>query len=899
MKKLIFFRHFFTLLMQTELFQCHREERRRFPRLSLRAPQGRSNLIRKRLRLPRFARNDGLPRPFRARNDIVKIYIAFILVFGFFTIALHPTEEIKKETLMIKGLSQPVEIIKDQWGISHIYAQNEKDLFFAQGFNIARDRLFQLEIWRRQATGTMAEIQGSKALKRDIGSRLLKARVDMKQELNHYHPRGEEIITSFIRGINAYIDITSKNPDLLPLEFHLLGLKPGRWTPEVVVSRHNGLFRNAGYEIAFAQSVNILGAQKLKNLLNLHPGDPSLKPDEGIDLGLISDNILELYYASRARVRFGPEEIVDPSHKINQSPSPLLCLTPFLAGHEEKNALYVHQKLLRPLFVPPSLAARLHHEMDLGSNNWVVRGKLASSGHPMMANDPHRSQQIPSLRYWVHLVAPGWNVIGGGEPALPGVSIGHNEHGAWGLTIFPVDQEDLYIYETNPADPNQYRYQGNWEKMKVIREKIQIKGKSPVIVDLKFTRHGPVLYEDKNHHKAYALRAAWLEIGAAPYLASLRMDQARNWEEFRDACSFSRTPSENMVWTDVGDNIGWQAVGITPLRQNWNGLLPVPGDGRYEWEDYLPIKELPNTFNPEEGFFATANQDNIPPGYPYDVGFIWTEPYRFSRIQEFLSSGRKLTMTDMMELQQDVLSIPARTLVPLLKGLRSTDASTQNALKMLLSWDYVMDADSVEAAIYMSWERRLSGNVWDLYIPEDARRVFPLRSLKKMIDFLKAPDSHFGPDPASARDALLIKSLEEGVSELVKRLGSDMNKWQYGQEKFHHIKIQHMLSNAVQPELRAELDVGHLPRGGNSYTVNNTSSGYNQTSGASFRVIADLGNWDNSLGTNSPGQSGDPKSPHYADLFDLWAKGQYFPIFFSRSKIESAAEKVTILKPKL
>jgi penicillin amidase len=824
-------------------------------------------------------------------------YFLTFLVFGLLAIALQPATGIKKETLIVKGLSQPVEIIKDKWGISHIYAQNEKDLFFAQGFNVARDRLFQLEMWRRQATGTMAEIQGPKALKRDIGSRLLKARTDMKAEMNHYHARGEEIITCFVRGINAYIDLTNKNPDLLPLEFYLLGLKPEHWTPEVVVSRHNGLFRNSGYEIALAQAVNILGAQKLKNLLNLHPGDPSLKPDEGIDLDLISDNILELYYASRAGVRFGPEDIIDPSYKKNQTPSPLPVLIPSLVGKRGQNSFFTYRKGSCPPLVTPSLAARLNQEMNLGSNNWVVRGKLTSTGHPLMANDPHRSQQIPSLRYWVHLVSPGWNVIGGGEPALPGVSIGHNEYGAWGLTIFPVDQEDLYIYETNPTEPNQYRYQGNWEKMKVIREQIQIKDKSPATVELKFTRHGPVLHEDKNHHKAYALRAAWLEVGAAPYLASLRMDQARNWEEFREACSFSNAPSENMVWADVDNNIGWQAAGITPLRRNWNGLLPVPGDGRYEWQGYLALKKLPHTFNPPEGYWATANQDNIPPGYPYDVGFIWTDPYRFSRIQEFLSSGRKLTMTDMMDLQQDVLSLPARTLVPFLEELRSTDARTQKALKMLLSWDYKLDADSVEAAIYMSWERRLSINVWDLYLPEEVRKVFPRPSLKKMIDFLKAPDSHFGAKPSSARDALLIKSLEEGVSDLANRLGPDMSKWQYGQERFHHIEIRHMLSNAVKPELRAELDVGPLPRGGNSYTVNNTSSGYNQTSGASFRIIADLRNWDNSLGTNSPGQSGDPKNPHYADLFEMWAKGKYFPIFFSRSKIESAAERVTTLKP--
>jgi len=361
-----------------------------------------------------------------------------------------------------------------------------------------------------------------------------------------------------------------------------------------------------------------------------------------------------------------------------------------------------------------------------------------------------------------------------------------------------------------------------------------VKGRSPKTLDLKFTRHGPVLFEDKTHNRAYALRAAWLEIGSAPYLASLRMDQAKNWDEFREACSFSRTPSENMVWADGEGNIGWQAVGICPLRNGWNGLLPVPGDGRFEWSGFLPIKDLPHTFNPPEGFFATANQDNIPDGYSFTVGFLWSDPFRFARIQEYLNSGRKLTMTDMMELQQDVLSIPARMLVPLLRGLLSTDGKTQKALKMLLSWDYRMVPESVEAAIYMSWERRLSRNVWDLYIPEEARKVFPSRSLKKMIDFLISPDGHFGPNPTASRDALLIKSLEEGIDNLEARLGSDMSKWYYGQENFHHIKIRHMLSEALKPDFRVKLDVGPLPRGGNSNTVNNTSSGYNQTSGASF-----------------------------------------------------------------
>ena len=781
--------------------------------------------------------------------------------------------EAKKETVSIPGLTDSVEIIKDRWGISHIFARSQKDLFFAQGYNVARDRLFQLEIWRRQATGTLAEILGDKALKRDIGARLLKARVNMTEEMNHYHPQGEEIITSFVRGINAYIDRTRQNPNLLPVEFRLLGLQPEPWTPEVVVSRHNGLFRNCGSEISMARIVRVMGPDRPKELLDLYPPDPSLEVAEGVDLSLISSDILELYRASRSRVRFTAEDIVDPpSRAIRSFP---------------QSGYLVH---------PPG--EPMPRPTDSGSNNWVVCGRLTSTGHPMLANDPHRSQQVPSLRYWVHLNAPGWNVIGGGEPALPGVSIGHNEYGAWGLTIFAIDQEDLYIYKTNTDNPDQYLYRGKWEDMKVLQEKIYVKDQPPVTVELKYTRHGPVLHEDKANNTAYALRAAWLEIGGAPYLASLRMDQAETWEEFRDACSFSHTPSENMVWADVRGNIGWQAVGITPLRKNWNGLFPVTGNGRFEWEGFLPIKELPHVHNPEQGFFATANQHNVPEGYPHILGLQWSAPFRFLRIKEFLSSKNRFTLKDMMDLQQDELSLPARALVPLLKGLHSGEARVQKAMEMLRAWDYVLDKDSVEAAIYTNWVRRLSRNVWDRSIPEKARKVFSSLSRTKMIDFLTSPDERFGADPVAGRDALLVESLEQGIADLAERLGPDMKQWQYGQEKFHHIKIRHMLSDAVNDDLRARFDVGPFPRGGNIYTVNNTSGGYNQTSGASFRIISDLSNWDKSLGTNSPGQSGNPDNPHYADLFEIWARGDYFPVYFSRVRIESAAERIILLQPK-
>ncbi len=790
-------------------------------------------------------------------SAIFPLFIMAIVIFLFFIdITCRTKPFAPKETQGVKGISHPVEIIKDTWGISHIYAQNQGDLFFAQGFNVARDRLFQLEMWRRQATGTLAEILGPRALKKDIGSRLLKARIDLGEDLRHYHPHGEEIIGSFVRGINAYIDLTREKPSLLPLEFELLGLKPGHWTPDVVISRHNGLFRNAFTEVSIARSVHLVGEEKTREFLNLEPGHPDLVSDESIDLSLISSEIMELYSSSRSSVRFEPEDILllDPPFDLNPDLSP-------------------------------------------GSNNWVVGGTLTDTGYPFMANDPHRSQQIPSLRYWVHLNAPGWNVIGGGEPALPGISIGHNEYGAWGLTIFAIDQEDLYVYDTNPQNPDQYKYGGNWEDMTIIQETIPVKNENPVTVDLKYTRHGPVLHEDRKNHRAYALRAAWLEIGGAPYLASLRMDQAKNWEEFRQACQYSHTPSENMVWADRENNIAWQAVGITPIRKGWKGLLPVAGDGRSEWEGYLPIRDLPHVFNPPEGYFATANQNNVPEGYPHALGFMWSEPYRFMRIEEVLKSGGEFTLENMKSLQQDVLSIPARNLVRYLKELRSSDPRTEKAIQMLLSWDFILDENSVEATIFTAWFRRLRDNVWELLAPESNGYRPPRRPTKIMMDSLVRPDAKFGEDPEAGRDAIMIKSLEQSLKDLDERLGDDMSHWQYGQEKNHHIMLHHMLSRALSDNLRAKVDIGPFPRGGSGFTVNMTGSGYNQRSGASFRIIVDCSDWDNSVGTNCPGQSGNPESPHYKDLFEPWGKGQYFPVYFSRSKVESAAEAILLLDP--
>jgi penicillin amidase len=792
--------------------------------------------------------------------------------------ALHA--QATRDTLAVSGLRQPVEVLRDRWGINHIYAQNEDDLFLAQGYLAARDRLFQFEIWRRRATGTVAEIFGPRELTRDIGTRLHKFRGNLDAELNHYHPRGKAIIEAYVRGVNAYVDEAMRTPAALPIEFKMLGITPGKWTPDVVISRHQALTSNVQSEASYVRAIAALGsAERLRDLLWLQGGDPPLALDPSIDPKTFPADVLKYYTAFRDTIDFAPEDVA-PAYR--GAPRAAAAAAPADALHASADGL-----------------SRVT-DHDIGSNNWVVSGSRTQSTMPIMANDPHRVIEAPSLRYWVHLVAPGWNVIGGGEPVLPGVSIGHNEHGAWGLTIFGTDAEDLYVYETNPANPNEYRYQGRWEAMRVLTESIPVKGQADAKVELKFTRHGPVQHEDRANRRAYALRAGWMEQGGAPYLSSLRMNQATTWAEFVEACTFNRMPSENMVWADRAGNIGWLAAGIAPLR-TWSGLLPVPGDGRFEWDGYLPINALPSDHNPERGFIATANHYLFPNDYAYPNArhYTWADPYRAHRIEEVLGSGRRFSVAEMMRLQNDDLSIAARAIVPLLRDLPLTNPAAARARDAVLGWNFVLDKDSSAAAVYGLFTRRLYAAVREASIPASARATVPngLISTKRIIDWLQAPDGRFGPDPTRGRDEMVTRAFEQAVTDATTRFGPDMAAWKWGDEKLHHALIRHPLSAVVNAEMKRKLEVGPFPRGGDGTTVSATGGNDNQTGGGSLKIIADTENWDNSVGLNTPGQSGNPDDPHYRDLFELWARGRYFPVAYSRAKVESVAEKTTTLSP--
>ena len=763
-------------------------------------------------------------------------------------------------------LLDKVEVLRDNNGINHIYANNQRDLFFMQGYLAAKDRLFQFEIWRRQATGTVSEIFGEEELERDIGTRLFMFRGDLKEELNHYHDEGFEIITSYTEGVNAYIREVMNNPKSLPIEFKLLNIKPELWTPADVISRHQGLLGNIEQELNIGRAVLKIGEEKVKSLQWFHPKDPELKLDENITEKDLDNDILKLYKAFRKPIEFKKEYLVKK----------------YLKENEPEISFIENEKYLDDIF-------------SIGSNNWTISGNKTISGYPILANDPHRTIVAPSLRYITHLVAPGWDVIGGGEPEIPGISIGHNGFGAWGLTVFRTDAEDLYVYDINPKNLNQYWHKGRWYDFKIIKESIPIKGRENFEVDLYYSVHGPVTFIDKERKKGYAVRCGWLEPGGSPYLASLRMNQSKSWEEFRDACNYSNIPGENMIWADKEGNIGWQAVGIAPIRNTHSGLVPVMGDGRYEWVDYLPIIEKPNIFNPKEDFFATANQNVTPISYDKwnAIGFSWSDPYRGDRVDDILSSKKKLSMQDMIDLQVDYFSYPSVYLIDLLNEVIDNENNFLSQygrfIDLLNYWDNKLLKNSIAAMIYVNWERTIIKMFHEEYLPEEVNELLSVQ-LYTIIDQISKME-------VNQKKSFLIDTFILSLNDLKNKFGENIENWIYGQDEYKHIKVKHPLEDIVNDSIFKILSFKSYPRGGNGYTPNSTSSNLSQSSGASFRVIIDTKDWDNSLATNSPGQSGNPTSPFYRNLYEDWANDKYFNLFYSKEKIKSNLHSREIYYP--
>ncbi|MDB5374473.1 MAG: penicillin amidase [Belnapia sp.] len=747
---------------------------------------------------------------------------------------------IPTETIAVPGLADAAEILIDRWGIPHISAGSTTDVFLAQGFNAARDRLWQLDVWRKRGLGLLAGDLGPAYVERDRAARLLLYRGDMAAEWAEYGPDAAAWTTAFAAGINAYIALVEREPARLPLEFRLLGTRPAPWAAEDVVRcRAHARVRNLDGEIARHNIAARFGIAADRFHKLLQPDWEATLP-AGWEALPIPPAVLRCYLLATEPNAIGTGELTDP------------------------------------------IAAD-----SAGSNNWALAPSRTTTGRAILASDPHRVHAQPSLRYIAHLTAPGLDVIGAGEAAVPGVSLGHNDRIAFSLTIHPTDQEDLYIYELHPEDPELYRYGEGWERMQRVVEAIPVKGEAARETVLFFTRHGPVLHVDAPTHRAYALRSVRQQPGTAAYMASLHAMRARDWTEYAAALEGWGAPSANHVVADVDGNIGWAAAGMVPIRPSWDGLLPVPGDGRHEWAGLRRSAALPRATNPDCGWLGTANQMNLPPGYDYramKTGFEWSDGARYDRLAEALAGDRRWSVAETLALQTDVTCVPARRLCALLVG-------EGPAVALLRGWDHRLAAESGPAALYEIWfGKHLVPGVMRHWAPEGLAAMVGVPDTQLILGLVEAA----APE---ARAALFGETLAAAWAEAVARLGPDPAGWAWG--RLHQGYFEHPLSRFA-PELAGRLDVGPAAKAGSGLTINSNgwrAADFRVVSGVSWRMVVDVGDWDASFTINSPGQSGDPDSPHYRDLFPLWARDAYVPLLFSRAAIEAAAEARIRLVP--
>ena len=730
--------------------------------------------------------------------------------------------------LEIPGLVAPVEVLRDEWGVPHIYAQNDEDLFFAQGYVMAQDRLWQMEMWRRWHEGRLAEVFGPEALDYDRRTRLMMFRGPFDDtEWTSYHPDAERLFTAHANGVNAYIE---QNRDNLPVEFQLTGIVPEPWTAETVVLRWAALAvpsvrGHAINEIRLALDVARYGVEEANRRAAPDPWD-ELRVPEGLDVSIITKDILEAMTAGDGDPfvggRLPPLEIVEPYRSI-------------MPGLQTTQV------------APGAIATE-------GSNNWVMSAERSPSGIPILANDPHRRIEMPALRYFVHLVAPGWNVIGGGEPPFAGVDAGNNERMAWGFTFAGTDMVDVFVEEMHPEDPNLVRWRDGWEELRVIEEEIAVKGQAPEPTVLKFSRHGPVFYEDLENRRAYAVRSVVQEPGTAAYKGSFQLAQAESCADFFDRAMHWLVPTHSLICGDVDGNIALQVTGLTPDRDGWNGRLPVPGTGAYEWRGFR--SDLPREFNPERGYITTANNNVHPPGYEGRPVFYHSsrgvETARIARLHQVLGTGQQLSVEDHKRIQHDAHLLAAVRDIPAFQGWTSEDPDVEWARGLIAEWDATLARDSTAGALYVRWSEEVDRRVQESDSSQSDAERWPL----------------------------VEAGLRAAIERLTTELGPDRAEWRHG--RVHASQLPHMITPAF--------DLPPVERPGGFGAVNAT--------GANFRRIIDLADLDRSVASNAPGQSAQPGSPYYGNLAANLGNGQYFPLLYTRGVVEERTAHRLTLQPR-
>ena len=772
------------------------------------------------------------------------------------------------------GLTAPVHVYRDDHGIAHIYAENADDLFFAQGYVHAQDRMWQMEFWRHIAQGRVSEIVGEPGLENDMfirtsgWNRIAAANTAYyEQEL----PEAMAALTAYSAGVNAYL---IENKDDIAISQRILGLVGEPW------------------ELEPWQPIDSIGWGVVM----------------GWDLGGNWDNEL-----TRARLyatlgQEATDELV-PGYPFDTRP--VIAPTSQLATAAGSSAGLAAAPAVDWTRVSTKLIGRPPGALGtgplLGSNNWVVGGQHTASGLPLLANDPHLGIQMPSIWYQVGLHAPGWDVTGFSFAGIPGVIVGHNERIAWGVTNVGPDVQDLYIERVNPDNPNQYEYMGEWRDFNVIEEVIKVNGGEDVVLTVRETLHGPVI-SDVLDDQPDVLALRWTAgSGPSRILQSvLSINQAQNFDEFREALRYWDIPSQNFVYADVDGNIGYQTPSLIPIRTNGQGMVPVPGwTGEYEWEAYIPFEELPTLYNPEQGYIVTANHAVVDEAYPYFIARDWASGDRGQRITDMIEQAiaeGPIDADDFARIHSDSYSLRAAAYVPLLTGLSSDDAAVQRALDTLGQWDYQERRDSVGASLFEIFYMRLAHNVLaDDVGEENVSDAYSTIYFHQLAQDTAARwwDDATTPETESRED-ILLRSLAEAVTWLSENLGGDMDEWTWGRLHTATFASTPLGESGIGP-IESLVNRGPFPADGGSDLVNANNWSWAEPAAVrshpSMRMIVDMSDFDASRWVIPTGQSGHPFNAHYDDQIELWLNGEYLPMRSSRAAVEDAAVDHLLLQP--
>ncbi len=751
--------------------------------------------------------------------------------------------------LRVAGVSAPVEVRRDARGVPHLRAQSLEDLFFAQGYVTAQDRLWQMDLVRRLAEGELSEIFGERTLRIDIENRTLGFRQVAERAVTEMNPAAARMLAAYARGVNAFI---ATHENQLPIEFALLGYKPRPWQPVD----------------SFGAALNMA-----KVLSTTWPID------------LMRERI-------RARVSADLYTDLFPDHSAYDHPvaevPPAAAPGKSQTGNESSLEALPLDPVLEVLSEPVAYSSA-----GLGSNNWIVGGAHTESGKPLLANDPHLGHSIPSVWYMIHLKAPGLDVSGVSLPGLPLVIIGHNERIAWGMTNTGPDVQDLYIESFNFRDPNKYLHNAEWVPAEVREEDIKVRKESDYHFTVKVTRHGPVISHEGD--RDLALRWTALEPHALTF-PFLKIDQAGNWQEFTSALRGFSGPMQNFVYGDVDGNIGYYAAGWVPIRKQGDGTVPVQGStDDYDWKGYIPFEDLPHAYNPASGIIATANGRVVPDSYPYLITHHWDAPYRTARIFQLLQSGNRFTVADMQRIQMDIYAMEdvwlAKRLVAVGAHHSPSAPDAQYALSVLRNWDGEARSDSAATLVCEVTRPALLARLLRPKLGEDLSGYhWGMSSIFLENVFDRSLTRWLPPDNADL-DTTLIKSLEEGVARIPELVHSRSHEaWKWGDTiplTFHH-----PLSGGL-PIFGRFLNVGPFPQRGMLTTVKATSPAM----GPSMRMIVDFSNLENSVQNITLGESGQILSVYYKDQFEAWYNGRSFPMLFGDSAVDQGTVHRLLLEP--